>query len=59
MHYTYNQTGFDTNLIGMNNPELVEANLDVLYNGLSVEEKEVMQFLQEEYAFLCELLLCL
>lgn len=38
--YSLQQKGPETVLIGMNKPELVSANLDVLINGLTPKEKE-------------------
>ncbi|KAI4466395.1 hypothetical protein MML48_3g00015585 [Holotrichia oblita] len=49
MHYVYNQPNIDTNLVGMNTPELVEANLNVLYNGITKEEEDVLNYITKKY----------
>lgn len=49
MHYVYNQPDIHTNLVGMNTPELVEANLDVLYNGVTPKEEDVLNHIKKKY----------
>ncbi|KAK0093494.1 hypothetical protein PV326_013398 [Microctonus aethiopoides] len=40
---------FSTNLIGMQNRKQLEMNMDVLKNGISVREKEILEQIQEKY----------
>lgn len=42
-HYTMAQPGIDTNLVGMNSREVLRSNLDILNNGPSDLEKQVLQ----------------
>jgi len=37
------QPGIHTNLVGMNTREVLHSNLDILNNGLSDLEKQVLQ----------------
>jgi len=37
------QHGIDTNLVGMNSREVLRSNLDILNNGLSDLEKQVLE----------------
>ncbi|KAF5277695.1 hypothetical protein FQR65_LT03675 [Abscondita terminalis] len=46
MHYCYQQSGPHTNLVGMNTVELVDSNLDVLFNGLTKHEEMVFSHIQ-------------
>lgn len=41
VYHTLQQPGPDTVLIGMNNRQILNYNLDVLYNGISPKEHEV------------------
>lgn len=45
-HYCYQQSGPHTNLVGMNNVDMVCANLDVLYNGINSHEQQVLSDVQ-------------
>lgn len=45
-YYCYQQKGPHTHLIGMNTINLVDANLDVLYAGITDQEQQVLNELQ-------------
>ena len=43
------QPGIATNLVGMNSQEVLRSNLDILNNGLSDLEKQVLQEINTQY----------
>jgi predicted aldo/keto reductase-like oxidoreductase len=43
------QPGIATNLVGMNSREVLHSNLDILNNGLSDVEKQVLQEINTQY----------
>lgn len=47
LYYALNEDGPHTILVGMNNPDLLKCNLDVLYSGLNSKEKEVYDHVKE------------
>jgi len=48
-HYTMAQPGIATHLVGMNCRDVVCSNLDILNNGLSDLEKQVLQEIETQY----------
>ncbi|CAH0557023.1 unnamed protein product [Brassicogethes aeneus] len=46
VYYSVNQKGPHTTLVGMNHISILKSNLDVLYNGLTDNEKQVFDYLQ-------------
>lgn len=48
MDFVYKQPGIATNLVGMNTIPLLESNLDVLLNGLTDLEQQVLREIQEQ-----------
>lgn len=48
VHYCFQQPGPHTHLVGMNNCDLFKANIDVLHNGLTDLEEEVLKYLQQQ-----------
>ncbi|XP_069690833.1 uncharacterized protein [Periplaneta americana] len=49
MHYAISQPGTDTHLVGMNSVELLRSNIDILRNGLSDQEKQILQEVKTKY----------
>ncbi|XP_025829493.1 L-galactose dehydrogenase-like [Agrilus planipennis] len=47
LYFSLNQPGPHTHLIGMNTRQLLKENLDVLFNGITDNEKEVLEYLQK------------
>ncbi|XP_077302274.1 uncharacterized protein LOC143922816 isoform X2 [Arctopsyche grandis] len=47
--HSMNQKGAATHVIGVNNRHLLQANLSVLYNGLSKKEIDVLEYVNKEY----------
>jgi predicted aldo/keto reductase-like oxidoreductase len=43
------QPGIATHLVGMNSREILRSNLDILNNGLSDLEKQVLQEINTQY----------
>jgi len=48
-HYTMAQPGIDTNLVGINIREVLRSNLDILNNGLSDLEKQVLEEINTQF----------
>lgn len=47
-YYAFKQSAPHTNLVGVNRVPLLKMNLDVLFNGLSENEVQVLEYLQEK-----------
>lgn len=48
-HYTMAQPGIATHLVGMNSQEVLRSNLDILNNGLSALQKQVLQEINTQF----------
>lgn len=48
MHFFIQLQGVTTFLVGMQTSQLLHANLDVYYNGLTAKEEDVLKLLQEK-----------
>ncbi|KAJ9573803.1 hypothetical protein L9F63_008840 [Diploptera punctata] len=49
LNYTFQQPGYATHLIGMNCKEVLHSNLDLLLNGVTEKETDVLQHVQKKY----------
>lgn len=47
-YHAFFQPDIATNLVGMNNLSLLKSNIDVFLNGISEEEKKVMEEITEK-----------
>lgn len=48
LYYSLSQQGPHTHLVGVNTTKLLEYNLDVVFNGLSEKEVQVLDYLQKK-----------
>lgn len=46
LYYSINQPGPHTHLVGSNTVEILDKNLDVVFNGITDKEKEILEYLQ-------------
>lgn len=46
------QPGIATHLVGMNSQEVLRSNLDILNNGLSALQKQVLQEINTQYVII-------
>lgn len=48
LYHSINQPGSDTYLVGMNEPTILQMNLELLWNGLSESEQKIYEELKEK-----------
>ena len=49
LYYALAQEGPHTILVGMNNTDILNINMDVMYNGLTDKEKKVYEHVKNKY----------
>lgn len=49
LYHSLNQSGSCTCLVGFNDPDILQCNLNVLWNGLNEVEIDTLEYIKKKY----------